>query len=212
MVAAPWTPRLRQTRLCWKRCCAISSQTLSSSRAQEAFLAARRRQGRVAFAVYDTGTGIAADQQERVFGEFERARQDVSGPNEGLGLGLSIVKRYAELLQIDIKLASRVGRGTAFTLSMPDFGYDVFPRANRPPIAGNDATSLSGLHVLLIDDDPLILSAMQRELTDRGCTINAFASGDGAETALSGRPATRCGNRRFQSGRRRDRHRRARAA
>lgn len=163
----------------------LVANSLKFTRAGGILLAARRRQGRVAFAVYDTGTGIGANQQERVFGEFERARQGVSGPNEGLGLGLSIVKRYAELLKIEIELVSRVGRGTAFTLSMPDFGYDVFPRAFGPPSAGNDVTSLSGLHVLLIDDDPLILSAMQRELADRGCTISAFASGDGAQTALS---------------------------
>lgn len=162
----------------------LVANALKFTRSGGILLAARRRQARVAFAVYDTGTGIAEDQQGRIFGEFERARQDASGPNEGLGLGLSIVKRYAELMKIDVELMSRLGRGTAFTLVMPDFGTEFATRQIGFSAVAADTTSLSGLNVLLIDDDQIILSAMERELTDRGCRIRACASSDDAEAAL----------------------------
>ena len=158
---------------------------LKFTRSGGILLAAHRRQGRVAFEIWDTGAGIAADQQEQIFGEFERARQDARGPNEGLGLGLSIVKRYAGLLGIEIKLASRLGRGTAVTLLMPEIGTIVASHSTCLRTAANETTLLLGLNVLLIDDDPLILAAMDRELTDRGCSARAFASGIEAERALS---------------------------
>jgi CheY-like chemotaxis protein len=163
----------------------LVANALKFSRTGGIVLAAHRREGRVAFEVWDTGAGIAADQQERIFGEFERASDDVHGPNEGLGLGLSIVKRYAGLLGIDIKLASRLGHGTALTLLMPTAGAEPKTAAATSPPAAHEATLQPGLSVLLIDDDQQILSAMGRELSDRGCVPRAFASGAEAETALS---------------------------
>ena len=162
----------------------LVANALKFTRSGGILLAARRRQGRVAFTVYDTGSGIPADQQQRVFGEFERAQQDASGTNEGLGLGLSIVKRYAGLLKIDIELRSHPGRGTAITLLMPDAGTGAVPVSASAPDASREPTSFTGLHVLLVDDDHMILAAMTRELTDRGCVVTGCASSEEAERAL----------------------------
>lgn len=163
----------------------LVANALKFTRAGGVLLAAHRRDGRVAFEIWDTGAGIAANQQERIFGEFERAREDVLGTNEGLGLGLSIVKRYAGLLGIDVRLTSRLGRGTAFTLLLPGTGGELMPGpvASRP--TANETTLEPGLSVLLIDDDQQILSAMGRELSDRGCVPQAFTSGIEAEVAIS---------------------------
>lgn len=163
----------------------LLSNALKFTRSGSILLAAHRRQGRVAFEVWDSGVGIAEEERERIFGEFERTRQDASGQNEGLGLGLSIVKRYARLLDIEIKLSSRLGRGTAFTLLLPANPLELTSPVVSLPVAREDNTTLlQGLHVILIDDDPMILAAMRRELTDRGCTISSIASEADVATAV----------------------------
>ena len=82
-------------------------------------LTARRRHDAIVFQVFDTGPGIGEDRRERIFEEFERAKEQAHGQNEGLGLGLPIVRRYAALLGIDIQMSSRLGHGSCFSLIVP---------------------------------------------------------------------------------------------
>jgi signal transduction histidine kinase len=79
---------------------------------------ARRVDGRVEVAVADTGVGIAPEEQGRVFEEFGQAR-GASGQSEGTGLGLTLCRRFVELHGGWIGLASEVGRGSTFTVSLP---------------------------------------------------------------------------------------------
>ncbi len=72
-------------------------------------------EGGVRIAVTDSGPGIAPVDQERIFQEFERA----AGEENGSGLGLAISREIAELLGGEIKLDSRVGVGSTFTLMLP---------------------------------------------------------------------------------------------
>ena len=71
----------------------------------------RRRRGRVGVAIADTGVGVASDRQARVFEEFHRDKATPNGPNEGIGLGLSIVQRLAALMGGSVELRSRPGQG-----------------------------------------------------------------------------------------------------
>ena len=91
----------------------LISNALKFTRRGGVALIARRWGDAIAFEVVDTGPGIAEDRRERIFDEFERAREQASGHNEGLGLGLSIVRRYAALLGIAIELSSRPDHGRA---------------------------------------------------------------------------------------------------
>ena len=75
--------------------------------------------GRVEFTVADTGIGIEADDLGRIFEEFEQVKEPGSGRNGGVGLGLSIVKKYLDLMQGDIQVESEPGRGSKFTFSIP---------------------------------------------------------------------------------------------
>ena len=77
--------------------------------------------------VSDTGLGIPAEEQDRVFEEFHRIHRDHA---RGVGLGLAISRRIARLLGGDVTLASEVGRGSTFTLWLP------LSPAERPPVNG----------------------------------------------------------------------------
>ncbi len=75
--------------------------------------------GRVRLEVADTGPGIAADDHERVFGEFVQGEHGVHPARErGLGLGLAIVRRIARLLDAELQLHSAPGAGTRVTLEL----------------------------------------------------------------------------------------------
>ena len=77
----------------------------------------RRRGEKLEVVVRDTGIGIPADQTERIFEEFYQIDNGAQRP-EGLGLGLSIVRRLALLLDASIRIDSETGVGTAFTVTL----------------------------------------------------------------------------------------------
>jgi signal transduction histidine kinase len=76
----------------------------------------RRRGGGVSIEVWDSGVGIPEAQLERIFQAFHQVD---AGRSEGLGLGLAIVRRTAELLGYEIDVKSRPGRGSRFTIDIP---------------------------------------------------------------------------------------------
>ncbi|HEX9443040.1 MAG TPA: GAF domain-containing sensor histidine kinase [Candidatus Binatia bacterium] len=82
-------------------------------------VADRKSKKRVEFSVADTGIGIEEGDRETIFDEFYQARQSQQTEQGGIGLGLAIVKRYLALLQGDIRVESRPGKGTTFTFSLP---------------------------------------------------------------------------------------------
>jgi signal transduction histidine kinase len=74
---------------------------------------------RVEFEVADTGIGIESSHLDRIFNAFEQLKDAHTGDYNGVGLGLSIVKRYLELMEGEIHVESRVDQGSTFTFSVP---------------------------------------------------------------------------------------------
>jgi signal transduction histidine kinase len=85
-------------------------------------LACRPMLNGIRFEVWDTGVGIAADEQAAVFGEFYKSNTHL-GTSEGFGLGLSIVSRLCEALDFNFSMQSRLGRGSIFTVEVPTVAH-----------------------------------------------------------------------------------------
>ena len=133
-------------------------------------LAARRRAGSVRVEVTDTGCGIAAEDQDLVFDEFFRGgARTCAGEDPGLGLGLSIVRRMAQALDHPLTLASRPGRGTRVTLTLP---LSAVRAAAAPPAPV--ATRLSGAHVLVVENDASTADALARLLQNWDARVSTF--------------------------------------
>jgi signal transduction histidine kinase len=82
-------------------------------------IGARRLADTVEISVSDDGIGIAESQFEHLFEEFRQVDSDIAREQQGTGLGLALTKRFVELHGGQIKLASEVGKGSVFTLSLP---------------------------------------------------------------------------------------------
>ncbi|GAA4350831.1 hypothetical protein GCM10023165_38520 [Variovorax defluvii] len=140
--------------------------------------------GRVLVRVSDTGPGIPEQERERVFEEFYQIGNPSRDRSHGLGLGLAIVRRTAELLKIEIELESEPGRGTTFTLHIPA----AVPLDERPPEdahAPEHTADGRRISVLLVDDEAEVLSALSAYLQELGWSVRGVATGDQAELALA---------------------------
>lgn len=122
--------------------------------------------GGVRVAVHDTGPGIADADREEIFGEFRRVGKTQKIP--GKGLGLAIVRRVSNMLGHTVELESEPGRGSTFSILLPK----VDPvRTERAAEAIPSSTAGSGGLVLVIDNDPAILSGMEALLENWGLEV-----------------------------------------
>jgi signal transduction histidine kinase len=80
---------------------------------------ARQTNGAVEIAVTDTGVGIAAEDQPKIFEEFRQVGSDYAHKVEGTGLGLTLAKKFVELHGGRIWVASEMGKGSTFTFTLP---------------------------------------------------------------------------------------------
>jgi Na+/proline symporter/signal transduction histidine kinase/CheY-like chemotaxis protein len=160
----------------------LVSNALKYNRDKGRVLLGCRKRGRSLFVeVHDTGPGIPAHQRDLIFKEFHRLHQPgLSIP--GLGLGLSIVERMCGVMEHELSFRSKVGRGTAFSVSLPLARWSDMeqprPFNMRPPAYGN----LRGAIVLCIDNDRSIIDGMSVLLSGWQCpVITAIDSEDAIE-------------------------------
>lgn len=139
----------------------------------------RRHGGRWRIEVWDTGFGIPRDKQDVIFDEFHQLTNPSRDPTRGLGLGLAIVRRLSVLLRAPIDLRSRPGRGSVFAITVEGNEIDAGPAvpAEAPPADAQEitgeagATQLSGMTLLVVDDEPMVLTGLRLALEAWGCAI-----------------------------------------
>lgn len=141
----------------------------------------RTRSESVLLEVWDTGTGIDATHLPRVFDEFYQIGNRSRDRHKGMGLGLAIVRRLADLLGHRLEVTSRVGRGTRFRLHLP-LADVAGPRDEDPSLPYVD---LTGKVVLVVDDEPDVRDSMAAAFAARGCTVVAVSSGAEAIARLA---------------------------
>lgn len=152
---------------------------------------ARRRHGHIRVDVWDTGLGIPTEHQSRVFAEFYRVDQAASHARSetakrGLGLGLATVRKLTELLDVEITLKSRPGQGSLFSLNVPaaHAGAAFLPE-DATPMIGDECADLAGLRVVVIDDEPAILSGLRYLLQSWECDVRAAEDREQALLAVA---------------------------
>ncbi|MBX2839342.1 MAG: hybrid sensor histidine kinase/response regulator [Gammaproteobacteria bacterium] len=130
---------------------------------------------KVSLSVSDTGVGIPEENRDRIFEEFVQLNNPGRNREKGLGLGLSIVNRICNLLNMPLRVESVVGEGSVFTVDIAlgdstqvtqnDVRNSVFP------------ANLNDMFVLVIDDEEHILLAMEGLLEAWGCSVMIAKSG-----------------------------------
>ena len=140
-------------------------------------IACRRVEGgrSVRLDVADSGIGISPSHQEDIFREFYQVGNSGRDRAQGLGLGLNIVERTAQLLGHSITLRSALGCGTRFSIHLP-VAQAVEASAALAPVDPQGLGGVDGMRVLVIEDDGFALEAIRDLLSSWGCVVNAAAT------------------------------------
>lgn len=139
----------------------------------------------VTIAVEDSGIGMTEEQCDRIFRKFEQADASVTRNFGGTGLGLAIVKEIVAAIGGDIRVSSKVGQGTTFTLSL-DLSPTTAPSRLEPSAAREGAEQVlpdvAGRRILIVDDSKVnrmvlvaLLAPFNPELTQAGGGAEAIA-------------------------------------
>lgn len=171
----------------------LVANALRYTRTGGVVLGARRRGGALRIDVVDTGVGIAAADRDRIFDEFVQvgaAARHAGG--RGMGLGLAIVRRLCALLGHPLDVVSRAGRGSRFSVTAPR----VAPRRRRvEPMLAQPAAAPSvaaagfrGRRIVVIDDDPAVVAAMQALFASWGADVVGSGDALAALAALGSAP------------------------
>src|SRR5262249_44952894 len=135
--------------------------------------AAREDNSRVSFRVSDTGVGMTQEQIGRLFEAFSQADASTTKRFGGTGLGLAITKHFCSMLGGDVAVESSPGKGSTFTITLPDQG-DV-PALGQVPVVAPPADGRAT--VLVVDDDPAMLSLLGKTLEKEGYRVISASNG-----------------------------------
>ena len=128
--------------------------------------------------VSDTGIGMSQDYLTKIFEAFTRERNTTKSKIAGTGLGMSIVKKYVELLGGTIDVESELGKGSTFTVTLKhkiaDESYYVKKHMEEP---GAGSEILEGRNILLAEDNDLNAEIAEAILENAGLKIDRVEDG-----------------------------------
>lgn len=130
----------------------------------------------VRFSVTDTGIGMTEEQSGRIFQEFTQADDSTTRRFGGTGLGLTLCRKFTELLGGTISVISRPGEGSTFIVRLPR-NTQALAKAPGKPIMPLQPSLHRG-KILIIDDDPSLREAVSRMLTKEGFWVAMASDGE----------------------------------
>ncbi|ADO48828.1 response regulator [[Enterobacter] lignolyticus] len=137
---------------------------------------------RLLFSLHDSGIGIPEDKQKVIFESFSQADNSTTRKYGGTGLGLTISSRLVEKMGGELHLTSQVGQGSCFSFSLP-----VLPGARKKLLSW--PPTLSGVEVLVVDDNDTNLRLLSGLLRNMGLKPIAANSGKEALDIMNARAA-----------------------
>ena len=137
-------------------------------------LGCRRKGAQLTVHVTDTGIGVSSSEQAAIFNDYHQVAKPASSAGQGLGLGLSIVKRLSKLLDHPVALRSVLGRGSTFTVTLPLVAAVPAAPPEAAPVR-TVAPRQTGT-ILLVEDDPDLRFLMTELLAGEGHAVIARES------------------------------------
>jgi signal transduction histidine kinase/CheY-like chemotaxis protein len=150
-------------------------------------LRSRPHDRQVRIEVCDTGRGISPEQLPYIFDEFYQVGVATNTSRDGYGLGLSIVQRVVQLLQLGIEVKSELGSGSTFALELPASATaagEAGAAIRHAPVVPASAP-MSSHHLLLVEDDPGVRNATRMFLKGEGYRVSTAGSLQEAIARLS---------------------------
>ena len=147
----------------------------------------RKRGDKVSIEVWDTGCGISDDQMSLIYEDFYQVENKERDRGKGLGLGLALAKRLADSLKHTIDSKSRLGSGSYFSVNV-DLAENK-AEINNDEILMN-IMNLSGINILLVEDDIDVLKATKQLLESWGCKVKTARNKDEVMNLIDEDPYT----------------------
>ena len=138
----------------------LLENAFTHSGATEVSIRCERRANNIRLTIADDGVGIPEAEQSDIFSEYFQLDYPERDRSKGLGLGLSIVKRLCEILEIDISLESAAGQGTMFHLDVPAGKVSSVPSYKSAGALSDSWVAPPGTLVAVIDDDDNVRRGM----------------------------------------------------
>ena len=140
----------------------------------------------VRYRITDTGIGMSEEFVEHIFDEFSQEEHGARTQYKGTGLGMTITKRYVDLMGGTIFVESKKGVGSTFTIELPMEITDPFEVRKKDYVVGN--VDLTGLKILLAEDNDLNAEIAIVQLEERGIQITRASDGEEVVRIFAGNP------------------------
>lgn len=154
----------------------LLTNALKYAPGQPVLIGCRRRGATLSIELYDKGRGIAEAHLENIFEEFYRVRQARDSDVEGMGLGLTIVRRLGRLMDLQVRIRSVEGKGTLAAIDGLQLASAPVRQATAQSAKPQAPSMLNGLRVCLIEDDHNVLLATATLLKKWGCVVDTYTS------------------------------------
>lgn len=140
------------------------------------------------FSVSDTGIGMTPEFLAHIYEPFAQEGDDARSKFQGTGVGMAIVKSLIDMMGGTIEISSEVGMGSTFNIQIP-LDIDKNPQARESADEQANSCSLTGMSVLLAEDNELNAEIVQALLDTEGVIVTRAADGNEAVNLYVGRPA-----------------------